>query len=109
MDLKEIARNYFSAFSNKDLQSLKSFFSQSVTLRDWEIEANGLKDVIEANKKIFDSVVSIEVCPNNIYADGSVIIGEIEILINGEKRIDVVDIIVFDNDRKIKSIKAFKG
>lgn len=109
MDLKEIARNYFIFFSAKDLQSLEYLFSPNVVLRDWEISAIGIKDVLKANKKIFDTVDAIEIYLIDIFLDGNVIIGEIEILINGENRMEVVDIISFNNDGKIISIKAFKG
>jgi hypothetical protein len=109
MNLKEIVKNYFTVFSAKDLQGLERFFSQSIVLQDWDISAVGIKDVVEANKKIFDSVDSINVSPLNIFLDGNVVIGEIEILINGENRIKVVDIITFDYDSKFVSIRAFKG
>jgi len=109
MDLKQIASNYFALFAAKDLQKLENLFSPNIVLRDWDISAVGIKDVINANKKIFDSASSIEVFPIDIFLDGKVIIGEIEILINAKNRIKVVDIITFDINNKIISIKAFKG
>ena len=109
MDLKEVARNYFTVFSMKDLDSLKRFFSQNIVLRDWETNATGFNNVIEANKILFNTVDSIEVSPINIFLDGKVVIGELEITINRKNRIKVVDIITFGDDSKIISIKAFKG
>ena len=50
--LKEIALSYFRDFSNKDIASLKGFFANDIVLRDWEIEAEGIEAVIEANKNI---------------------------------------------------------
>ena len=109
MDIKKQALRYFDCFSNKDLKQLRSFFSNEVYLRDWEIEAKGIEEVMAANKNIFSSVDTIQVNPNSIYLDKNVIIAELEILINTTEKLMVVDIIKFDSLFKISSIKAFKG
>ena len=69
MELIEIAKKYFEFFSNKDIQNLKNLFSENIILKDWEIEANGIKSVLEANQNIFNSVDSIVVSLRNIYQD----------------------------------------
>ena len=58
---------YFSAFSEKNIDKLRSMFSIDVSLRDWEIEATGIEEVLKANKKIFENVDSIKVRPLSIY------------------------------------------
>ena len=35
-DLKELATQYFTTFSNKDIEGLDTMFTDDVTLRDWE-------------------------------------------------------------------------
>ena len=109
MDLKKLALDYFKSFSNKDIQNLKVFFSDDICLRDWEIEAKGVHDVIKANEKIFASVSSIQVNPEKIYELGNTIIAELNIIVNQSEKLLVVDIIDFNNKYKICSIKAFKG
>ncbi|MDC2979771.1 hypothetical protein OAY11_03075, partial [Pelagibacteraceae bacterium] len=66
MELVELAKKYFNYFSNKDIQNLQNLFSENVILKDWEIEAKGINEVVEANKKIFKSVKSISVITKNI-------------------------------------------
>ena len=109
MDIKKISLAYFKCFSNKNLKELKCFFSDNVYLRDWDIEAKGIKKVLEANKKIFDSLETINIKPINIYKDRNFIIAELEIVVNQFDKLLVVDIISFNSAFKINSIKAYKG
>ena len=56
VDLIDRAETYFKTFSNKDSEGLRNMFSDNVYLRDWEIFANGIDEVVDANQNIFDSV-----------------------------------------------------
>ena len=58
--LLDKALEYFTTFSEKDTEGLKSMFSDDVILRDWEIIANGIDEVVDANQNIFDSIHSIK-------------------------------------------------
>lgn len=109
MDYKNRALNYFNAFSEKNLLNLKFMFDQNVTLRDWDIYARGVVDVMEANQKIFDSVDTIKVTPLALYQQDTTVIAELTILVNGTETLLVTDIIEFTNDGKIKRIRAYKG
>ena len=108
MELVELAKQYFIFFSNKDIKNLKNLFSENVILKDWEIEAKGINEVVEANKKIFNSFESIIATPKNIYQDNFVLICVIEILINKNEKLNVIDILKFNKDKKIEEISAFK-
>ena len=109
MDCKNITLQYFVTFSNKDIVSLEKMFHPKVELRDWDISAGGLKAVVKANKNIFDSVETIKVTPLSLYQQDTTVIAEIHILINGKEDLLVTDIIDFDFDGKIVSIRAYKG
>lgn len=109
IDLKALATQYFETFSRKDLDGLGVMFTGDVTLRDWEISAAGIDDVLAANKKIFDSVESIQVTPLHLYQDTNTVAAEISIVVNGTVHLKVVDIITFNDSGKIVSIKAYKG
>ena len=108
-NLKELAKLYFETFSNQDLVKLKDFFDQEIVLRDWEINAKGIEEVLKANKLIFESLETIHVKTLKIYQDDFTIIGDLEININNSEKILVVDIITFNHNQKIKSIYAYKG
>ena len=107
--MENIIKNYFKAFSNKDIRCLEALFSNEITLQDWEIFANGKKDVLLANKNIFDSFDSISADLKELYLNDLVAICIVEITINNNDEIlKVVDIIKFNNDNKIIEISAFK-
>ena len=104
---------YFTTFSEKDSDGLRNMFSNDVYLRDWEILANGIDEVVAANQDIFDNVESIVATPIRVWDflshEDNVVVAELEIVVNGEEKLLVTDIIEFDDDEKIKSIRAYKG
>tara|TARA_Y100000589_G_C27179589_1_gene640191 strand:- start:2238 stop:2570 length:333 start_codon:yes stop_codon:yes gene_type:complete len=107
--LKKLSINYFELFSNKDIENLKLMFDNNIKLRDWEIDAQGINEVIKANLNIFNSVNTIKVKPILIVEEDNFIFAEIDILVNDKDSLRVVDIIEFNANSKIVSIKAFKG
>lgn len=107
--MKNIALKYFQAFSNKDINSLQNIFDEGIVLRDWDIYAEGIHAVLDANSKIFSTVEAIMVTPKNMYQDGNVVIAEVDIEINASELIKVIDIIEFTYGGKIRAIRAFKG
>jgi hypothetical protein len=109
MDLKSICLEYFETFSRKDLDELGVMFTGDVALRDWEISATGIDEVLAANKKIFDSVEYIHVMPLNLYQDDNTVIAELSIVVSGAVHLSVVDVIKFNDAGKISSIRAYKG
>ena len=107
--LLEKSFEYFQTFSEKDSEGLRTMFSDDVILRDWDILANGIDEVVHANQDIFDSVDTIIATPLHIYIDGNVVIAELEIVVNDEETLWVTDIIEYDDNEKIKSVRAYKG
>ena len=107
--LKNLAKDYFKTFSSMNLEKLKLFFDDAIELRDWEICASGLNEVLKANQAIFENVNSIEVNPIEINEINNKVFAELSILINEEDTIKVVDIIEFNEKNKIYSIRAYKG
>ena len=109
MDLKPLALRYFSTFSRKDTAGLKALFCEDVSLRDWEISASGISNVLAANQKIFDSVRTIEVRPTNLFQDAHSVCAELEIWIDGKTMLLVLDILDFDAEGRIRAVRAFRG
>tara|TARA_Y100000034_G_C6853671_1_gene387588 strand:- start:269 stop:601 length:333 start_codon:yes stop_codon:yes gene_type:complete len=109
VDLIDITETYFKIFSNKDSEGLRNMFSENVYLRDWEILANGIDEVVDANQSIFDSVDTIVVTPIRIISNGiDYVSAELEIVVNDEETLLVTDILEFDDD-KINSVRAYRG
>ena len=106
--MENLVKNYFEIFSNKDIQGLENLFSDDVILQDWDILAKGKKQVLDANKNIFDSIDSISVTLNNLYLDELVAICLIEIIVNNEETLKVIDIIKFNDENQIIEVSAYK-
>ena len=104
---------YFATFSEKDSEGLRGMFADNVCLRDWEILANGIDEVVDANQSIFDSVDTIVATPIRVWDflshEDNVVVAELEIVVNDEETLLVTDILEFDTDDKIESIRAYKG
>ena len=105
--MKKIASNYFVAWNDHDLNKLKLLFDEKIVLKDWDIYAVGIDDVLNANSNIFKNVpeIKLEVLDMAVYQKK--VFAEIKVLISEEESIDVVDILEFENDL-IRKIKAFK-
>ncbi len=108
-NIKEIALNYFNIFSQKDIEGLRTLFDDNITLRDWDINKAGIKNVLEANLSIFEKVKTIQVIPQTIITENNLLSAELKIIIDDTEELKVVDLIEFNTNGKILSIKAFKG
>ena len=106
----KIAYAYFSAWNTLNSEVLKPFFTDGVCLEDWEVNVEGLTDVLNANQSIFESVPGIKVEPISVVGCpvSNVVIGILKVH-TPHQILDVVDVIRFTDDYKICSIKAYRG
>ena len=108
-NIKDSAQSYFKIFSEKNINGLREMFDDNVTLRDWDIDKQGIENVLKANLNIFQNVKTIKAIPQNIVSENNFVFAELKIIVNGDEELNVVDIIEFNRKGKIISIKAFKG
>lgn len=104
----QLAIRYFQCFAEKDLASLEILFADDVTLTDWEGQALGKEAVLNFNRSVFTKLNSIEIDIKRIAVGQDCVIAEIGIIINRSSVVNVVDVIEFDQDDKIKGIRAYK-
>ena len=105
--LKKQTKKYLSYFINKDIHNLSKIFSKKIELIDWENNLKGKKKVLDFNKKIFSKFKKIKIKIQNISIENSTVFVELKLSIEKNK-IYILDIIKFDNNKKIISIKAYK-
>ena len=108
-NIKDTALSYFKTFSEKNIDGLREMFDDNVTLRDWDIDKEGIENVLEANLNIFQNVKTINAIPQNIISENNFVFAELKIVVNDDDELKVVDLIEFNKKGKIISIKAFKG
>ena len=99
---------YFQSFCKKDTASLEVLFSDSIVLTDWEVQVVGKDNILKFNQNFFNSVNDIRVDVDKIAVGLDTVIAEIKIIINNSIIAQVVDVIEFDQDNKIKQIRAYK-
>ena len=99
---------YFQSFCKKDAASLEVLFSDSIILTDWEVQIIGKQNVLNFNQNFFNSVDTIRIDVDKVAMGLDTVIAEIKIIINNSISIAVVDVIEFDQDNKIKQVRAYK-
>ena len=114
MDLYTLTIKYFEAFSNKDLDTLEALYASSVYLRDWDGTYVGSYAVLAENKRLFSEVDALVIRPLALHCDldALTIAAEIEIMISvGDEShcFNVVDVVEFNEQKEIASIRAYKG
>ena len=99
---------YFQSFCKKDTASLEVLFSDSIVLTDWEVQIVGKDNILKFNQNFFNSVNDIRIDVDKIAVGLDTVIAEIKVIINNAIVAQVVDVIEFDQDNKIKQIRAYK-
>jgi len=85
-------------------------FSENVILKDWSIEANGKKEVLQVLEGIFNSTNTIRIEPISFFSNSEYSYAvSISIYLNETLELRVIDVIKFDFSGKIQEIYAFKS
>jgi hypothetical protein len=106
--ISQVALLYLKSFAEKDLGSLEVLFADNITLADWDGQLVGKENILNFNKKVFASINNIGVDVVRVAVGQSTVMAELKITINNTTTLNVVDVIEFDDDNKIQSIKAYK-
>ena len=106
--LEILAENYFAAWNAHNLVRLRELMHPFVVLWDWENKVQGLEKVIQVNTDIFLSEPQINAKIINLFTNSDMVGAELKVNITNSESIDVVDILKFNQDGKLISIKAFK-
>lgn len=107
--LSDLATEYFNAFSRSDILRLEKCLSDDVRLRDWSLDASGIESVLNAYANIFKSLSEVVVDVVNLYEIEPTVVAELIITAKEIGSIKVVDILSFDQNGKIRAIRAYKG
>lgn len=109
MARRKQVKEYFQAFSNKDIDKLSEMFDDNAQVKDWEIDITGKKEILAHNQQFFDSISTIDI---NVIGLANIsedyIMADISILIDNTITVEVQDRITFNAAGKITRIKAYK-
>jgi hypothetical protein len=104
----QVALMYFQSFCKKDTASLEVLFSDSILLTDWDVMIIGKQNVLNFNQQFFNRVNNIRIDVDKVAVGLDTVIAEIKVVIDNVVVAAVVDVIDFDQDNKIKEIRAYK-
>lgn len=114
--VEKIVRNltdmYFSAFTQKKLDTLSLLYSDDVSLDEFgKTMYNGKSSVLKANEKLFNEFPKLWVRPSltvtNVFSSYTIL----SIQLEPDSKYEVVDVIYFELNppHKIFKIRAFAG
>jgi len=109
MNLKKLTNYYFDLFKKKKFKELGSFFNKNIELYDPENLIKGKKNVLNFNKKIFKAfkLIQIKILYQAFNDKNRISFSYIKVKLD-KKSFDIVDLIEFSKNKKIKKIIAFK-
>jgi hypothetical protein len=102
-------RSFLSAYERKDIDAISEMLAEDVVLRDWILEVSGLEAAVAEYSKNFRDADSLRITVNQILESESGVAAELEIVVNGSEKLNVVDIFTFNDDKEITSVVAYKG
>jgi len=106
---KDLCLLYLKSYEEKDLSQIGKIFSEDIVLRDWKIRVTGKYSALEETRKNFESVNSITIEVLSTYENKETVAAELKITIDNAEELYVVDVITFDSEYKIVSIRAYLG
>ncbi len=109
MSNKEICLFYLKKYAEKDLAVMDSLFADDIVLRDWKIRVAGKQKALDETKKNFNAATSIEIDVLSTYESEYTIAAELKITVDKSEVLHVVDVITFNLQGQITSIRAYLG
>ena len=109
INFKNLSIKYFNYFENKDLENLSKIISTKINLTDWENRIEGKKNFLLFNKKFFKETNFIKIKILNIHIYNNICFCEILVTLNKKIKLNIIDVLTFNNKGLIKSIRAFLG
>ena len=104
-----LCREYLQKYASKDIEGVAVLFSDSIILRDWKIRVEGKQLALEETRKNFDAVSALDIVILETYENKNTVAAELKITIDNSEELFVVDVITFNDDGKITSIRAYLG
>lgn len=106
---KERCLLYLSKYAEKDLEEIAGMFADDIILRDWKIRVVGKEKALEETRKNFEAAETIEIEVLATHGDHNTVAAELKITVDTTEELYVVDVITFNDEGKIKSIRAYLG
>ena len=109
MTTEERFAAYLAAYAAKDLEAIAAMFADDVRLRDWKISVRGKDAALAETQKNFAAAETIAIDILATYVAHGAVAGELRIVVDEREVLYVVDVVSFDAQGRITSIRAYRG
>lgn len=106
---RDLCLSYLKMYSEKDLNGIESMFSDKIVLRDWKIRVTGKENALKETRINFEAANTIEIEVLSTLEDKNTVAAELKINVNNTEELFVVDVITFNSESQIESIRAYSG
>lgn len=100
---------FLKHYADRNIESISAMLSDDITLRDWNIAVVGKAAVLAETARNFAAAQSIVIQVLHVYESTDAVAGELKITLDAKIELFVVDVIAFDTDGRVKSIRAYLG
>ena len=109
MTNKERFLAYLRCYERKDIDGIAEMLSVDVVLRDWKTLVKGRSNALSETRKNFEAAKSLQIETLRILESENSVAGELKIVVDGDVELYVVDVLDFEPDGNITSIRAYLG
>jgi len=102
-------RAYIAAYARKDLAAIDAMLAPDASLRDWNLSVQGKAATLAETAKNFAAVATIDIDILALYASEDAVAGELKIVVDRREELRVVDVITFNAQGAVVSIRAYLG
>ena len=96
-------------YADRNIDAIAAMFADDITLRDWNICVVGKAAVVAETALNFAAAQSIEIHVQHLYQGTDAVAGELKIILDGKTELFVVDVMTFNAEGRIRSIRAYLG
>lgn len=100
---------YLKHYAARDIVSISTVLADDVTLRDWNMAVVGKAAVLAETARNFAAVQSIAIQVLHLHESTDAVAGELKITLDAKTELFVVDVIAFNADGRIRSVRAYLG
>lgn len=109
MNHSELFLTQLRHYAEKNLEATTAMFAEDIHLRDWNISVHGKAAALRETAKNFAEAESLEIRVLALYENAATVAGEVHIIVNGTIDLYVVDVMTFNSQGLITSIRSYKG
>ncbi len=106
---RDLCLSYLRKYEEKDIDGIEKMFSNTIILRDWKIQVMGKKNALEETRKNFEAANSIRIEVLATFENRNTVVAELKITVDNTEELYVVDVITFNTEGQIESIRAYLG